>query len=80
NGWFRSVPWMSVTIRDPSDPHRICSPGEEGVIGIIDLANLYSCSFILTEDRGVAGSNGFQVLGRWNPDNLRGCNFLIDRD
>lgn len=81
NGFFEPVPWMKVTIRDPEDPSRICSPGEEGLIGIIDLANIYSCAFLLTEDRGVADKTGrFKVLGRWNPENPRGCNFLIDRD
>lgn len=80
-GWFRSVPWMQITIRDPENPERLCEPGEEGLIGVIDLANLYSCSFILTADKGVANQSGaFQVYGRWNPHDLRGCNFLIDRD
>ncbi len=80
-GFFEPVPWMKVTVRDPDDPSRICTPGEEGLIGIIDLANIYSCAFLLTEDRGVADTSGrFRVLGRWNPDNPRGCNFLIDRD
>ena len=79
--WFTTPHWVQITIRDPRNPGRICKPGEEGKIGIIDLANLYSCPFILTDDKGVSDENGrFQVLGRWNSDNLRGCNFLIDRD
>jgi hypothetical protein len=81
NEWFACVPWMKVTIRNPHNPMEIVAPGEEGLIGIIDLANLYSCSFILTGDKGFQHEDGkFQVLGRWNPENLRGCNFLIDRD
>lgn len=79
--WFTSPPWVQVTIRRAENPLQLCEPGEEGKIGIIDLANLYSCPFILTEDRGVMRQDGaFQVLGRWNPEDLRGCNFLIDRD
>lgn len=79
--WFNSVPWMKVSIRDPKDPMKEMANGEEGLIGIIDLANLYSCSFILTGDKGIQRENGaFQVLGRWNPQNLRGCNFLIEQD
>lgn len=79
NQWFQSPDWVKVTIRKDEDPLVNCAIGEEGKIGIIDLANLHSCSFILTEDRGVLADNGFfQVLGRWNPENLRGCNFLID--
>ena len=49
--------------------------------GVIDLANINSCCFILTGDKGIQNNEGqFQVLGRWNPINLRGCNFLIDQD
>ncbi|MEX0661709.1 MAG: hypothetical protein WEA58_00560 [Balneolaceae bacterium] len=73
--------WTHVSIRDPKDSTRICQPGEEGKIGIIDLANIYSCPFILTDDRGVMDEEGrFKVLGRWNSSDLRGCNFLIDVD
>src|SRR5690625_4330960 len=81
DSWFETVPWMQVTVRDPDNPLRVLPAGEEGLIGIIDLANLYSCSFILTGDRGVMGPDGtFQVLGRFHQEDLRGCNFLVDRD
>jgi hypothetical protein len=79
--WFKCVPWMMVSNRDPKSPMKEMPVGEEGLIGVIDLANLYSCSFILTGDKGIQRKDGaFQVLGRWNPQNLRGCNFLIDQD
>lgn len=79
--WFGSPPWVQVTIRNPDNPMELCEPGTEGKIGIIDLANIYSCPFILTGDRGVMREDGkFRVLGRWNQEDLRGCNFLIDRD
>ncbi|WP_020401757.1 hypothetical protein [Gracilimonas tropica] len=79
--WFGTPPWMKVTIRNPKNPMEEVKIGEEGLIGVMDLANLYSCSFILTGDKGIqVGGGKFQVLGRWNPQNLRGCNFLIDRD
>lgn len=79
NEWFQSPDWVKVTIRKDDNPGEICEIGEEGKIGVIDLANLHSCSFILTEDRGVMrADSAFRVLGRWNPENLRGCNFLID--
>lgn len=81
NEWFETPHWVQVSIRDPKNPFKICEVGEEGKIGIIDLANVYSCPFILTDDRGMMDTNGrFKVLGRWNPDDLRGCNFLIDRE
>ncbi|MGN8226036.1 LuxE/PaaK family acyltransferase [Gracilimonas sp. BCB1] len=79
--WFECVPWMKVSIRNPKNPMEEVEYGEEGLIGVMDLANLYSCSFILTGDKGLQRDDGkFQVLGRWNPENLRGCNFLIDQD
>ncbi len=78
---FTSPHWVRVTIRDAQNPSRLCEPGEQGKVGLIDLANVCSCPFILTEDRGVMNADGsFQLLGRWNPAALRGCKFLIDRD
>ncbi|MDZ7719160.1 MAG: hypothetical protein U5K72_10130 [Balneolaceae bacterium] len=79
--WFESPHWVQISIRDPKNPSRICEPGENGKIGIIDLANVYSCPFILTNDKGVMNSKGqFKILGRWNSEDLRGCNFLIDHE
>ncbi len=79
--WFDCPSWMQVSIRNPENPMQEVEQGEEGLIGVIDLANFYSCSFILTGDKGIMNAeNQFQVLGRWNPKNLRGCNFLIDLD
>ncbi len=79
--WFTTPHWVKVSIRDAENPERECETGEEGKIGIIDLANLYSCPFILTNDRGVMNNNGeFQVIGRWDTENMRGCNFLMDAE
>lgn len=78
---FETPHWMNVSIRSAENPMKECDPGEEGRIGVMDLANLYSCPFLLTGDRGVMDEKGrFQVLGRWQPTDLRGCNFLIDTD
>lgn len=79
--WFDCPSWMHVSIRNPENPMQEVEHGEEGLIGVTDLGNFYSCSFILTGDKGIMNAeNQFQVLGRWNPKNLRGCNFLIDQD
>jgi len=79
--WFRSVPWMKVSVRDPQNPQIELPPFQKGLLGVMDLANVYSCAFLLTGDRGVMDKDGrFKVLGRWNPKNMRGCNFLIDKD
>ena len=49
-----------------------------GGINVIDLANYYSCSFIATQDLGKAYPDGsFEVLGRFDSADIRGCNLLI---
>ncbi len=79
--WFATPHWMKISIRDPENPLKTIPFGEEGLIGIIDLANIYSCSFLLTGDLGIMKPDEtFKVLGRWKHSNLRGCNFLIDQD
>ncbi|MFW6348070.1 MAG: hypothetical protein ACOC2C_05615 [Cyclonatronaceae bacterium] len=81
SGWFRPPHWMKISIQNPENPLEALPEGEAGLIGIIDLANWHSCSFLLTGDHGVQRADGrFRVLGRYHPENLRGCNFLIDKD
>jgi hypothetical protein len=79
-GIFRCPPWMKVLIRDPMDPLSLISePGRTGGINIIDLANIYSCSFIATSDLGrIHKDGGFEVLGRFDNSDIRGCNLLAD--
>jgi phenylacetate-coenzyme A ligase PaaK-like adenylate-forming protein len=78
NGIFCCPPWMKVVIRDPYDPFTTQPNLRPGAINIIDLANLYSCSFIQTEDLGkVYDNDTFEVLGRMNDAQLRGCNLLV---
>ena len=43
-----------------------------------DLANIYSCPFIATQDLGKTFDDGsFSVLGRFDNSDVRGCNLLI---
>jgi phenylacetate-coenzyme A ligase PaaK-like adenylate-forming protein len=79
-GIFYCPPWMKVLIRDPYDPLSIISePGRTGGINIIDLANLYSCSFIATGDLGkLHEDGGFEVLGRFDNSDIRGCNLMME--
>jgi len=78
NGIFRTPPWMKVVIRDPLDPGSRLLKGHSGGINIIDLANIYSCSFIETSDLGVLNPDGsFEVTGRFDNSDLRGCNLLV---
>lgn len=79
-GVFRCPPWMEILIRDPQDPLTIIKePGITGGINIIDLANIHSCSFISTGDLGKLHADGsFEVLGRIDNSDIRGCNLLLD--
>ncbi len=76
-GYFQCPPWMRVFIRDVNDPFFYMKNGKTGVINIIDLANVHSCAFIETEDLGIRHDAGFQVLGRLDNSDMRGCNLLI---
>ena len=78
NGYFQLPAWMKILVRDINDPFQGISDGRIGGVNIIDLANAYSSPFIETEDLGriVEGSN-FEVLGRADNSDLRGCNLLI---
>ena len=78
-GVFYCPPWKKVLIRDVNDPLSYVEHGKRGGINIIDLANFYSCSFIATADLGVAHEDGsFEVLGRFDNSDLRGCNLLLE--
>jgi hypothetical protein len=78
DGVFYTPPQMKVLIRDPYNPFRYLPPGKTGGIDIIDLANRHSCTFIQTEDLGrLRPDGGFEVLGRFDNSEIRGCNLLI---
>lgn len=75
DGLYRCPPWMRVLLRDETDPFSIGASA--GAINVIDLANLYSCSFIATEDLGKLHPDGrFEVLGRMDNTDIRGCSQL----
>jgi phenylacetate-coenzyme A ligase PaaK-like adenylate-forming protein len=73
---FTSPNWMKILIREYNDPFELIQ-NRAGGINIIDLANLYSCSFIATQDLGKKYNATFEVLGRFDNADLRGCNLLV---
>ena len=76
-GSFQCPPWMQILIRDPEDPLTLLPSGKSGGVNIVDLANLYSCSFIATQDLGKLHPGGsFEILGRFDHSDLRGCNLM----
>lgn len=65
-------PWVRSRVLDP----RTLEPAPEGATGLlahIDLANLDSCSFLLSGDAAVAAEGGFVLEGRLAGRELRGC-------
>lgn len=78
NGVFTTPPWMKILIRDVNDALSYEDVGKTGGINVIDLANLYSCSFIATQDLGKVFGNTFQLIGRFDNSDIRGCNLLIE--
>jgi phenylacetate-coenzyme A ligase PaaK-like adenylate-forming protein len=75
---FKTPPWKKVLIRDVNDPLTILGKNRSGGINIIDLANIYSCPFIATQDLGRLHKDGsFSVLGRFDNSDVRGCNLLV---
>ncbi len=78
-GWFEMPVWASVLLREPSDPFSMSSKIRNGGINVIDLANIETCCFIETQDIGRlnADSSQFQVLGRFDQAEIRGCNLMM---
>lgn len=77
NGIFKCPNWMKVVTRDTEDALTIQSQGKTGGINVIDLANINSCAFIATQDLGkVYEDNSFEVIGRFDNSDIRGCNLM----
>lgn len=84
NGLFTCPPWMKVLIREEEDPLTVRFLKDvkqkpiSGAINIIDLANIYSCSFIATDDAGQLEADGrFRVMGRLDNSDIRGCSLMV---
>lgn len=76
---FKSPTWKKILIRDIYNPKVVGLTNFRGGVNVIDLANVYSCSFIETEDLGIAHNDGtFEILGRIDTASIRGCNIMID--
>ena len=69
--------WMRILLRNTEDPFSYVEDGKTGAINIIDLANTHSCSFIATQDLGKIVEGKFQVLGRIDHSDIRGCSLLV---
>lgn len=74
---YKSPNWMKILIRNTEDPFSYVEDGRTGAINIIDLANRHSCAFIATQDLGKFENDTFQVLGRIDHSDIRGCSLLV---
>ena len=83
DGIFNCPPWMKIFDRDEEDPLLIKTPSSgkvplSGAVNIIDLANIYSCSFVAADDAGKLHADGsFEILGRMDGSDLRGCSLMV---
>jgi hypothetical protein len=77
-GLYQCSPSMRIMIRNINDPFEWMPHGKTGGVNVIDLANFHSCAFIETQDLGAVNDDGhFEVLGRIDNSDIRGCNLLV---
>ena len=77
-GLFYCPPQLRVLLRDPADPFSVATGRADGAINVIDLANIDSCAFIETKDLARQHPDGsFEVLGRLDNSDIRGCSQLV---
>ncbi len=73
DGLFRCPPWMKIILRDEDDPLTVRTSTTNGLVNVIDLANIYSCAFIATDDIGkLHGDDSFEIIGRMDISDVRG--------
>ena len=83
HGMFDCPGWMKMLVRDADDPFfvRTSTKGSKPVNGlgnVIDLANIYSCAFIATDDVvKLHPDNKFEILGRADNSDIRGCSLMV---
>ena len=78
DGLFYPAPTLAATGRELTDPFAAARPGGTAALNLIDLANLDTISFLATDDLGRVYPDGsFEVLGRLDYSDIRGCNLLV---
>lgn len=70
-------PWTRVLVVDPESGREV-REGEVGALRIFDLANTGSALAIATADLGRRAGDGFEVLGRAEGVEARGCSLAAD--
>lgn len=76
---YRPSKTLRVFTTEINDPFCLVAPGKTGVLNVVDLANVDTCSFIQTEDLARVYADGsFEILGRLDAAELRGCNLMVE--
>lgn len=77
DGLFELPAWMKISLREVNDPFELLKQDKTGGVNVIDLANIYSCSFIETQDLGRVEHGKLRLMGRFDHSDIRGCNLLV---
>ncbi|MFN8776056.1 MAG: acyl transferase [Flavobacteriales bacterium] len=78
DGLFSCPPWMTILVRDTTDPLRILPGAGRGAMNVTDLANVDSCAFLAVSDLGEVLPDGrFTITGRFDQADVRGCNLMV---
>jgi hypothetical protein len=72
---FHFPPWARVQIVS-TETGREVRDGDMGLIRIFDLANVFSVAAIQTEDLGIRRGDGFELIGRAQLAEPRGCSLM----
>jgi hypothetical protein len=72
---FQFPPWARVQIVSPETGREVAE-GETGLIRVFDLANVFSVMAIQTEDLSVRCGEGFELIGRAELAEPRGCSLM----
>lgn len=77
NGLFELPSWMKISLREVNDPFELLGLDKTGGVNVMDLANIYSCAFIETQDLGRMEQGKLRLMGRFDHSDIRGCNLLV---
>lgn len=79
---LKKIPnWVRVRIINPLSPSKELKENEVGIICHYDLANIDSCSFLMSGDLGTRRTNDkrfFEIIGRSDTLSLKGCSLNYD--
>lgn len=77
-GIFKTPPWLKILKRDLYNPLQVSANSGRGALNIIDMANIYSCAFIATQDLvNIISDSTFEIIGRTDNSDIRGCNLMV---